>query len=76
MTMRPLTEAALDDLALIAKAPIPRQQINPANANRLSRDTLVETVRLPSPYQTHHGNNIDHLRITTAGTAALAAAGR
>ena len=74
--MHPLSDAAMTAMGAIAESPVPRQQINPGIAIRLERDRLVETVRLPSPYKTHHGINIDHLKLTAAGIAALVGAGR
>ena len=66
----PLSKTALDVLAGIAVAPVPRQVVNPGVVNRLTREHLVEVVDLPSPYKTVRGT-VEHLRITPAGREAL-----
>ena len=68
----PLTPASLSALRDLAKKPQPRQELNPGVANRLLRESLVETVDLPSPYATHKGRYIEHLRATAAGVARVA----
>lgn len=68
----PLTPASLTALSELAKKPMPRQEFNPGVANRLLRDALVESVDLPSPYATHKGRRIEHLRATAAGVDRLA----
>jgi len=45
---------------------MPRSSINPGVVHRLLRGGLVEVVSLPSPYRTHKGALIDHLRAVTA----------
>jgi len=69
----PLSEIARGELADIALAPVPCQGVNPGVANRLLREDLVELVDLPSPFPTHKGKKIQHLKITDAGRRALAA---
>lgn len=67
----PLTAHALAELRDIADQPVPRQEVNPGVANRLEREALVEVVQLPSPFPSHRGRYIAHLRITEAGLAVL-----
>lgn len=66
----PLSRHAQDVLGRLEAGPLPRQEINPGVANRLLRGELVEEVMLPSPYKTHCGRDIPHLRITGAGKPA------
>lgn len=68
---RPLTEASLTVLRSLAREPEPRSRINPGVSNRLLREALAETVQLRSPFATHRGKHIEHLRITEAGRAVL-----
>ena len=72
----PLSEHARHMLGVIAKAPIPTQEINPGVVNRLTRgdptEWLTRVVMLPSPYRIHKGRNIAHLELTDAGLAELA----
>lgn len=70
---RPLSDHARGELRDIAKAPVPSQAVNPGVARKLLDEGLVVTVDLPSPYKTHKGASIAHLRITDAG-AVLASA--
>lgn len=67
----PLSDHARAELRDIAARPVPKQTVNPGVANRLERETLVERVDLPSPFPTHKGRRIPHLRITAAGEEAL-----
>lgn len=67
----PLTEHARSVLLGIASNPAPRQAINPGVANRLIRECLVEEVMLMSPFKTHKGRKIAHLRITPSGRERL-----
>lgn len=67
----PLSDFALEVLRDLAREPIPRSSVNPGVANRLLRESLVETVDLKSPFVTHKGRFIEHLQITPAGRAAL-----
>lgn len=62
----PLLQSSLNALKKISQAPVPRQSLNPGIVNRLKRESLVESVHLPSPYKTIKGN-VEHLRITVAG---------
>lgn len=71
----PLTQHAMNTLRVVGSAPEPRCSCNPGVANRLLRGGLVESVMLPSPFKTHKGKGIEHLRITDAGRAVLAPAG-
>ena len=66
----PLSEHAKLELQDIARKPIPRQSVNPGVANRLLRESLVESYEAKSPFPTHKGKLIEHLRITEAGRAA------
>ena len=68
----PLTSASLNALRDLANKPRPRKEFYPGVANRLLREALVEPVDLPSPYATHKGRSIEHLRITAAGVERLA----
>lgn len=68
----PLAPASLTALNALARKPVPRQELNPGVANRLLREALVESVELPSPYATHKGRRIEHLRATAAGIDHLA----
>ena len=69
----PLTPHSIAALVDLSHGPKPRQELNPGVANRLLRGELVEVVALPSPYKTHRGARIEHLRLTKAGhDAALA----
>lgn len=63
----PLSPHALAELRDIAAAPVPCCAVNAGVRNRLMREHLVEETRLPSPYATHRGQDIPHLRITEAG---------
>ncbi|MEY2632351.1 MAG: Caulobacter phage CcrBL9 [Pseudomonadota bacterium] len=68
--MHPLSAHALAELRDLANKPCPRQAVNPGVADRLLREALVESVTLPSPFKTHAGRPIEHLRITDAGREA------
>jgi hypothetical protein len=69
----PLTAHAIAALVDLSHGPKPRQALNAGVANRLLRGELVEPVLLPSPYKSHRGAQIEHLRLTKAGhDAALA----
>lgn len=67
----PLSAHALAELKDIANSPVARQSVNPGVSNRLLREALVETVQMPSPFKTHKGANIEHLRITDTGRARI-----
>ena len=68
----PLKPASFAVLRALAKAPQPRQMINPGVANRLEREKLVESVDLPSPFASHKGRVISHLKASATGLALLA----
>ena len=70
---RPLTEHALKELRRIERAPLPKTIFNPGTADRLTRgpSPMAEAVDLPSPYPSHKGRKLVHLRITPAGLAEL-----
>lgn len=70
--LRPLTAHGLSELRRIAEKPVPQQDVNAGVYDRLSRESLVRVVQLPSPYAIHKGKNINHLEITDAGRAKLA----
>ena len=63
----PLSEHALASLDDLQAGPRPAAQFNPGVVNRLMREDLVEVVDLPSPFKTHKGRAIPHLRITDSG---------
>lgn len=67
-----LSDYAREALRTIADCPIPRGDVNPGAVNRLLRESLVEVVKLPSPYKTHGGKLIEFLKITYAGRVAIA----
>lgn len=67
----PLSAHAIGELRDLLAAPAPCCTVNPGVRNRLERESLVETVALPSPFITHKGKRIAHLRITPAGRARL-----
>ena len=62
-----LSEHALAELRNISHGAVPRSSVNPGVVGRLLRDGLVEVTLLPSPFKTHRGARIDHLRLTKAG---------
>lgn len=68
----PLTSHSLGVLRDLVRSPMPRQEINPGVANRLLREQLVESVDLPSPYASHKGRAIEHLRASAVGIARAA----
>lgn len=67
----PLSAHAREELANIARAPIPTAGINPGVINRLMRENLAEIVQLPSPFKVHKGGNCPHLQITEVGRKML-----
>lgn len=67
----PLTSHAKAELLDISKKPVPRSAVNPGVANRLLRESLVEVVMMLSPFKSHKGAEVEHLRITEAGKNAL-----
>lgn len=69
----PLTAHAIRALVDLSHGPQPRQALTPGIVDRLLRGGLVESAQLVSPYKTHRGARIEHLRLTKAGhDAALA----
>lgn len=64
---KPLSEHARTELRWLAQSPVARNSINPGVVWRLLEDGLAESAMLPSPYPTHKGRDIEHLRITDAG---------
>lgn len=69
----PLSPHAKHELREMLFAPLPRAAVNPGVVNRLLREALAEVVDLPSPFPTHKGARIPHLRITAAGKDAIGA---
>lgn len=67
----PLSAHAIADLCFLAVMPVPSSSLNPGVINRLLREELAEIVQLPSPFKTHAGRLISHLRITAAGLGRL-----
>jgi hypothetical protein len=61
----PLSAAAKSVIESLSVAPIPCTSLNPGIINRLRREGIVETVDLPSPFKTHKGRAIPHLRLVT-----------
>lgn len=57
---------------IMRRGAIPTQLINPGVVNRFRRESLTETILMPSPFKTHKGALIKHEQITDAGRAALA----
>lgn len=70
--IHPLSEHAFSVLGSATKAPIPCNQVNPGVIRRLMDEGLAETVNLPSPYATHKGKHISHLKATEAGRERFA----
>lgn len=68
----PLKPGSIDVLRRLASGTEPWQDINAGVRDRLEREGLAETVRLPSPYKAHKGGDCDHARITQAGRDRLA----
>lgn len=71
MGARPLSEHAIRALRSLDPLPKPCVSYNPSVVHRLMRDNLVEVVRLPSPFHTHKGKLIQHMRLTDSGRAVL-----
>lgn len=69
--LHPLSASALGALdELIRVGPLPYGHFNPGVIDRLSRETLIEVVNLPSPFASHKpGTLIRHVKITGAGRA-------
>lgn len=62
----PLSAAAQAAIEALRTAPIPCTSLNPGIIDRLRREGIVETVDLPSPFKTHKGRAIPHLRLVAA----------
>lgn len=69
--LRPLSAHALEVLGLLARAPMPMQEINPGVTNRLRREGLIAEETMVSPYKTHKGGKIAFAVITDAGRGRL-----
>lgn len=69
---KPLSDHAREELRQCAAADVPCNSINPGVVWKLCREGLAEVVQAPSPFATHKGANIQHLRATAAGRALLA----
>ncbi len=67
----PLKEGAWKALENLARGPVPSKDINMGVVNRLSREGLIASTDLPSPYKTVKGNVL-HYIITEAGRRKLA----
>jgi hypothetical protein len=63
----PLSLHALNVLGALRAAPAPAQTINPGVVRKLLDESLAEIVERASPFRTHRGRNISHLKITDAG---------
>lgn len=70
-SLRPLSAHAWGVLTSISVTPVPRQSLNPGVSNRLLAGDLVESYLAPSPYKSHEGRPMEHLRITEAGQSLL-----
>lgn len=62
-----ISKHSLTVLRTLWAGPVPRNTVNPGVSGMLIRKGLVESVQLVSPYVTHRGRKIEHLRITDAG---------
>jgi hypothetical protein len=69
-TDKPLSRHAICALRVLSHGQVPRNTFNPGVVDRLTRGTLAELVQ-----GIHRGREVQHLRITSAGRAALAQAG-
>lgn len=58
----PLSPKALEALERLKGGPLPTQQLNNGLVDRLLREGC-ELVYLPSPYRTHNGKLIQHIRL-------------
>lgn len=67
IALLPLRAAARDALASLRAGPRPTLQLNPGVVDRLCRGGLADLVWLPSPYASHRGRTIQHIRITDDG---------
>lgn len=69
-TDKPLSRHAIGALRVLECGPVRRNTFNPGVVDRLTRGMLAELV--PGIYR---GREVQHLRITEAGRAALAKQG-
>ena len=68
----PLSPFAQSVLISLRSGPIPRSDLNPGIADRLLREGCTEIADLPSPYWTHKGKLIPHLRLIEAAAPEAA----
>lgn len=73
MPSKLISDYSRDVLSSVSRAPVPSLSVNPGVHAKLVREGLVETVDLVSPFASHKGKRICHLRITAAGEAELKA---
>lgn len=71
----PLSDKAKDALHGLLAHPTPYSEINAGIIDRLMREDLIETVMLQSPYRSHKGKKIRHVRLTQAGLNRLKSEG-
>lgn len=69
--MKPLSEHALEELRCMRDMPTARGVINPGVSHKLIDEGFAEVVMLPSPFPTHKGKLIEHLKITEKGMAKI-----
>lgn len=66
----PLSPSALAVVEELRSGPMARSGMNPGVVDRLLREGCVEVVELPSPYRTHRGKLIPHLRLLEGAAPA------
>lgn len=66
----PLSPFAQSVLISLRSGPIPRSDLNPGIVDRLLREGCTEIADLPSPYRTHKGKLIPHLRLIEGAAEA------
>lgn len=64
---RPLSAHAIAELRDPDVAPPPRKDMNPDVTTRLNEE--IVDLMMPSPFKTHAGRDIEHMRITPPGAA-------
>jgi hypothetical protein len=62
-----LSAYELAELSHVARNPTPTCSLSPRVVDRLTRQGLAEVVSLPSPFRSHNGRRIPHLKATEAG---------
>jgi len=67
-----LKKHSLRILQDLVKRPLPTSQINAGVVFKLRNEGLAELVSLPSPFPTHRGRNVSHLKVTAKGIAEAA----